>query len=82
MSSRGLYFLAVEPLGLRVLPKTARSSMMRRTVANLLLTLVVVLTFTANLVYAQSTSAMMSHHHCLSCGLICWVANRVLRGRS
>jgi len=36
---------------------------MRRTVANLLLTLVVVLTFTANLVYAQSTSAMMSHHH-------------------
>ena len=50
-------------MGLRVLPKTASSSTMRRTFAYLLLILVVVLTLTANLVHAQSTSAMMSPHH-------------------
>ena len=63
MLGRGLYSLAVEPIGLQVLPKTTRSSMMRRTFAYLLLTLVVVLTLTANLVQAQSTSAMLAPHH-------------------
>ena len=43
MSGRALYSLLMEPLGLQVLPKTARSSMMRRTFAYLLLTLAVVL---------------------------------------
>jgi len=61
--SRGLNSMAVESMGLQVLPKSARSSMMRRTFAYLLLTLVVILTLTANLVQAKSTSAMMSPHH-------------------
>jgi len=63
MSGRGLCSSAVIPLGLQALSKTARSSMMSRTFACLLLALVVVLTLTANLVHAQSTSAMMSPHH-------------------